>query len=338
LKAATCRTYGPPEVLQIEDVPMPSVRTGDVLVRVHASTTTSGDIRLRACKGAGIFWLPIRLVFGVLRPRNPIPGMEFAGTVAAIGEEVTTFKVGDPVFGMTIRGANAEFVAVRETGAIAAKPDRLDFASAAAVPFGALSALVFLRDFAKLQAGERVLINGASGAVGVFAIQLAKHFGAHVTAVCSGKNAGLAWSLGADAVIDYTASDFTKSKQKYDVILDTMGNISFARSKRVLSTEGRHVFLVTGLKEILQSLWTSLRPGKRVIWGTSGDSKEDLMLISTLIALGELKPVIDRSYALDEITDAHRYVETGRKRGSVVISISPTSGAEDDSAARPTAA
>jgi len=322
MKAVTCRRYGPPEVLRVEEIVQPSQKADEVLVRVHASTITSGDTRMRAFKGAGIFWLPMRLLFGVLRPRNPVTGMEFSGIVAAIGGAVTGFRVGDAVFGMKIGGANAEYVAVSEKGAIAVKPENLNFEEAAAVPFGALSAVAFLRDFSRLKAGHRILIYGASGAVGVFAVQFAKHLGAEVTAVCSAANTDLVKSLGADFIIDYTTADFTKSDEIYDVILDTVGATSFSRSKRVLSRSGRHVFLVQGLTQILQALWTSLRPGKRVISGISGgDSKEDLILVSGLIESGKIKPVIDRTYRLNDIVEAHRFVDTGRKRGSVVLAV-----------------
>ena len=323
MKAVTCRRYGPPEVLRVEEVFQPTQKADEVLVRVNASTITSGDTRMRAFKGAGIFWLPMRLLFGVLRPRNPVTGMEFAGTVVAIGSAVTGFRVGDAVFGMKIGGANAEYVAVSEKGAIAAKPENLNFEEAAAVPFGALAAVAFLRDFSRLKAGQRVLIYGASGAVGVFAVQIAKHFGAEVTAVCSAANVGLVKELGADFIIDYTTADFTKFNETFDVILDTVGATSFSRSKRVLSRNGRHVFLVQSLTQLLQALWTSLRPGKRVICGISGgNSKEDLILVSGLIKSGEIKPVIDRTYGLSDIVAAHRFVDTGRKRGSVVLAIS----------------
>lgn len=324
--AATCRRYGPPEVLRIEEVARPMPKADEIIVRVHASSVTSGDVRMRAFTGAGIFWLPIRLLFGVLRPRNPITGMEFAGTTAAVGQGTTGFRVGDVVFGMKIGGANAEFLAIREAGAIAAKPDGLTFEEAAVVPFGALSALAFLRDFVQIRPGQKILIHGASGAVGAFAVQLAKHFGAHVTGVCSTANLELVTSLGADQVIDYSRADFTQGADVYDAILDTVGGTSFSRSKRVLSPYGRHVFVVQSLTQLLQALWTSMRPGKRVIVGFSaGDSKEDLLLIKRLIEEGRIKPVIDRSYRLHEIVDAHRYVDTGRKRGGVAVSIDAAS-------------
>lgn len=322
MKTATRRRYGPPEVLKIEDVARPAPRAGDVLVAVHATSVTSGDVRMRAFSGASIFWLPMRLMFGLLRPRNPIPGMEFSGYVAAIGKDVTSFRVGDPVFGMKIGDANAEYVAVRETRAIVIKPQSLSFEEAAVTPFGALSALAFLRDFAKLKAGERVLIYGASGAVGVFAIQIARHLGAHVTGVCSSANSGFVRALGADAVIEYTTTDFTSGPGRYDVIIDAVGATSFSRSKRVLTPNGRHVFLVQKWPQLVQALWTGMRPGRRVICGFSGgDSKADLAKISRLIEAGIVRPVVDRTLRLEEIIEAHRYVETGRKRGGVVLSV-----------------
>jgi NADPH:quinone reductase-like Zn-dependent oxidoreductase len=320
--AVTCRRYGPPEVLTIEDVARPAPKDDEVLVRVIASSVTSGDVRMRAFTGAGIFWLPMRLLFGVLRPRNPITGMEFAGIIAAVGQGATAFRVGDTVFGMKIGGANAEFVAVREAGAIVAKPEGLTFEEATVVPFGALSALAFLRDFVRIEAGQKILIHGASGAVGLFAVQLAKHFGAHVTGVCSTANLDLVTSLGADQVIDYSKTDFTRGPGVYDAILDTVGGTSFSRSKRVLAPYGRHVFVVQTLTQLLQALWTSMRRGKRVIVGFSGgDSKEDLLLIKGLIETGRIRPVLDRTYRLPDIVDAHRYVDTGRKRGGVAVSI-----------------
>jgi NADPH:quinone reductase-like Zn-dependent oxidoreductase len=223
---------------------------------------------------------------------------------------------------MKIGGANAEYVAVRETAAIALKPEVLAFQEAAVTPFGALSALDFLRDFAKLKRGEKILIHGASGAVGVFAVQLAKHMGATVTGVCSTANVEMVKSLGADEVIDYTVADFTQTQAVYDVILDTVGGTSFSRSKRVLAPNGRHVFVVQDWPQLLQALWTSVRPGRRVISGFSGgDSAEGLAEIAGLVEQGIIKPVVDRTFQLDEIVDAHRYVETGRKRGGAVVSV-----------------
>ena len=321
VEAATCRAYGPADGLVVEELPQPWPRADEILVRVHASTVTSGDVRLRAFSGAGIFWLPMRLAFGVLRPRNPVTGMEFSGRVAAVGQRVTTFSVGDAVFGLKIGGANAAYLVLPEAGAIAAKPEGLSFEQAAAVPFGALAALCFVRDLARLKPGQKVLIHGASGAVGVFAVQLARHLGAHVTGVCSRANVGLVKSLGAEVVIDYQAVDFTKGAERYDVILDTVGGTRFSRSRRVLTPRGKQIFVVHGLPHLLQAIWTSLRGGQRVIIGISRDTREDLQFIRGLLASGKIRPVIDRYFGLSDIADAHRYVETGRKRGAVVIDL-----------------
>lgn len=322
MRAVTCRRYGPPGVLTIETVERPEPKDDEVLVAVHSTSVTSGDVRMRAFSGAGIFWLPMRLIFGVLRPRNPITGMEFSGRVVEAGKDVSTLRVGDPVFGMKIGGANAEYVAVREAVAMAKRPESLSVEKAAVTPFGALSALAFLRDLAKLKPGEKILIHGASGAVGAFAVQIAKHMGASVTGVCSAANLELVKSLGADSAIDYAVSDFTQMQDVYDVILDTVGGTSFARSKRVLAPNGRHVFLVQDWPQLLQAIWTSMRPGKRVICGVSrGDSKADLLEIAQLIEQGVITPVVDRTFQLEAIAEAHSYVETGRKRGGVIVSV-----------------
>lgn len=340
MEAATCRAYGPADGLVVEELPQPWPKPDEILVRVHASTVTSGDVRLRAFTGAGIFWLPMRLAFGVLRPRNPVTGMEFSGRVAAVGQRVRTFSVGDAVFGMKIGGANAAYLVVPETGAVAPKPEGISHEQAAAVPFGALASLCFVRDIARLKPGQKVLIHGASGAVGVFAIQLARHLGAHVTGVCSRANVSLVKALGADVVIDYQAVDFTKGTERYDVILDTVGGTRFSRSRRVLTSHGKHIFVVHALPQLLQAFWTSLRGGQRVIIGISRDNKEDLQLIGALLATGKIRPVIDRYFGLSEIALAHRYVETGRKRGAVVIDlrsdeIGKGRGQQDDASGTP---
>ncbi len=326
MKAVTCRRYGSPDILKIEEVEKPEPKANEVLVKVHATTVTSGDAKLRGSSGAGIFWLPMRFVFGFRGLRNPVLGMEFAGQIVAVGSDVNEFGIDDAVFGMKISGANAEFVAIPETATIALKPEALSFEQASAVPFGALSALTFLRKFAKLQAGQKILINGASGSVGIFAVQLAKQMGAHVTAVCSTRNIELVHSLGADRVIDYTITDFTKDSSPYDVIFDTVGNTSFSKCRRIMTKHGRHVFLVHQLPQILQALGTALVRGKRVICGISmSESRSDLMEIKELIEAGRIRPVIDMTFPLQKIIEAHHYVETGRKRGAVVVSVNASS-------------
>jgi NADPH:quinone reductase-like Zn-dependent oxidoreductase len=322
MKAAIYRKYGPPEVLGIENVARPTPKDDEVLVRVRASSVTSGDVPMRGFRDAGVFWLPMRLMLGLFGPRNPIAGQEFAGQVESVGQAVTRFRVGEAVFGMTwLHGANAEYAVVPADALITIKPEMLTDAQAASVPFGALSALAFLRDLGGVQRGQKILVYGASGCVGVFAVQLAKHLGAAVTGVCSTANVDLVRSLGADRVIDYTREDFTGTGETYDVIFDTVGVTAFTRCRRALKPNGVHLFLSGGLLQILQSLWTSMRPGKRVVFGVPHSSCEDLMYIRNLIEAGAIRPVIDRTYHLHEIVDAHRYVDTGRKKGSVVIEV-----------------
>ncbi len=321
MRAVTCRAYGPPDVLRVEDLPAPVPGARDVRVRVEATTVTSGDARIRAFRGPGIFWLPLRLAFGLRRPRQPIMGMEFAGVVDSVGEAVTRFRVGEAVFGMTMRGANAELVTIREDAAIAAWPANLTSAEAAALPFGALAALVFLRDIARLKAAERVLVIGAAGGVGVFAVQLARHFGAHVTAVCSADSMDLVRALGAAAVVDRAVEDFTAGTQRYDVILDTIGVSDAVRCRRVLRPRGRHVFLSFGLAEMLRMAWTALRPGPRVLCGFAGTTLADLRTVGELAEAGTLRPIIGHSFPLEEAVAAHRLVEAGRKRGSLVLTV-----------------
>lgn len=323
MKAAFHRRYGPPEVLELRDVPVPQPRPHELRVRVAASSVTSGDARLRGCTDAGIFWLPIRLIYGLRRPRQPIPGMEFAGRVDAVGRDVFGFAAGDEVFGLAPGGANADYVTLPADGAIAPRPASLTWAEAAAVPFGALSALTFLRDVVRLRAGERILVRGASGNVGVFAVQLARHLGAHVTGVCSAANAALVRDLGAEAVIDHATADFTAGAARWDVILDLVGGSDPARCRRVLAPGGRHVFVTFGLREMAWMAMTALSGGRRVLCGLSLPTRQDLEEVVALLASGALRPVIGRRFALDEIVAAHRHVETGRKRGSVVIEMPP---------------
>ena len=319
MKAATYAKYGPADVLSIEDIPRPEIGDTEVLVKVYASSVTTADWRIRASAFPGYAWLPGRLMFGLFRPRNKVLGTDFAGRVVSVGAQVTRFKLGDEVFGFAGAGGHAEYVAVSQDAAMARKPKSLDYEQAAAVPFGALSALVFLRDFAKLQSGERVLINGASGGVGVWAVQIAKQLGAHVTGVSSAANLDLVRSLGADRVLDYASDDITRTGELYDVILDTVGSTSFARAKRALTPKGRFVPLEFGLREIWQSLTGALRGGKRVVIGVSSDTRDDLEYLADLLARGKVTPVIDSSYALDRIAEAHRKVESRHKTGAVVI-------------------
>jgi NADPH:quinone reductase-like Zn-dependent oxidoreductase len=323
MQAATYRAYGPPEVLRIKEVPPPPMADDTVRVRVHASSVTTADWRLRAAAFPGITWLPGRLMFGVLRPRRPILGGDFAGEVEAVGAAVTRFRPGDRVFGFSGFGAHAELVALPETAAIAPIPAGLGFEEAAAVPFGALAALVFLRDFARLVPGDRLLVIGASGGVGCYAVQIGRHLGAEVTGVASAGNLDLVAGLGADHVIDYRAADPFAPGRQYEVVLDTVGATTFARARAALTPLGRFVPLNFGLGEIAQSLATAARGGQRVVIGVNKDTRADMEAIAGLLGSGALRPVIDRRYPLAQIAEAHRYVEGRHRRGSVVLTIAP---------------
>lgn len=323
MKAAVCRHYGQPEVLEIKDIAKPTPKSHEVLIKVMATTVSSADCRIRAAnfpRGMGFLG---RLALGWSGPRKPVLGTELSGVVEAVGPDVTRFKVGDSVIAFTgiKMGAHAEYRVLPEKGALVAKPQNLSFPEASALGFGGLTALYFLRDRANVQAGETVLIVGASGAVGVAAVQLAKHFGAEVTAVCSGKNADLVRSLGADQVIDYTQKDFTKAGTQYDIILETTGTIAAAQCKDVLKKNGRLILISADLMQMLEPMWASLKEGRQVIVGPAPERREDLQFLVDLASRGHYRAVIDRSFPLAQIAQAHAYAETGRKRGSVVVTI-----------------
>lgn len=323
MKAMVYHRYGGPDVVALAEVPKPVPKDNEVLIRIRATTVTTGDWRARSLIMPAGFALFARPVFGLFGPRQPILGTELAGEIEAVGTAVTRFKVGDAVFASTGAGfgAHAEYRTMSEDGLIALKPAGLSFEEAASLSFGATTALIFLRDKAGIKAGDRVLVVGASGGVGTAAVQLAKHFGAEVTGVCSTANIGLVRALGADRVIDYTREDFATADESYDIILDTTGTAPFARSGAVLRPGGR-------LAVVLGSFATALgignppkSSGKRVIAGVGTTTAEDMRLIAQLAESGALKPVIDRSYPLEDAAEAHAYVDTGRKRGSVVLSV-----------------
>lgn len=322
MKAVVYERYGPPDVLELREVPKPEPAANEILIRTRATTVTTGDWRARTLDVPPGFGLMSRLVFGIRRPRRPILGTELAGDVEAVGGAVTRFKVGDPVFafGDIGMGCHAEYKCMPEDGAVGLKPANLSYEEAAAISFGGTTALSFFRR-AKLRSGERVLVNGASGGVGTAAVQLAKHFGAHVTGVCSTGNAGLVESLGADHVIDYTLEDFAAGGDRYDVIVDTVGNAPFSRSKNALDEKGRLLQVLGGLPDLLRAPWVSMTSKRKVIAGPASGSAEDLRFLAGLAEAGEFTPVIDRRYPFDRIADAHGYVETGRKKGNVVITI-----------------
>jgi NADPH:quinone reductase-like Zn-dependent oxidoreductase len=322
MRAIVQSSYGSPDVLSIREVPRPAPAPDEVLVEVRATAVNSGDVRLRAMNVPPGFGLIARLMFGVFGPRRPVLGVELSGVVVARGARVTRFSVGDSVFAMNGQrmGAHAEYCAISERGAIAKTPASLNFAESAALSFGGTTAMDFFRR-AKLARGERVLVNGASGAVGVAAIQLAKHQGAHVTAVCSAANFELVRSLGADEVIDYRSEDFTKNGVRYDVIMDTVGTAPYARSRGSLAPRGRLLLVLSGLGAMFSSLWINATTDKRVIAGPITERGEDLEALAALVAQGAYRPVIDRRFEFEQIAEAHRYVDTGRKRGSVVVHV-----------------
>jgi NADPH:quinone reductase-like Zn-dependent oxidoreductase len=316
MRAVVCDRYGPPEVLRLDEVERPVPKDGEVLVRVHATTVNRTDCGFRAAKP---FFS--RAFTGLLRPKQRIPGMELAGVVEAAGPAVTEFTVGDEVFGVR-SGAHAEYVCVREKGAFAHKPAGMSFEEAAAVSDGVIIALACLRKAGELK-GRRILIYGASGSIGTAAVQLAKHFGAHVTAVCNTKNLELVRSLGADEVIDYLREDFTRSGETYDVVFDAVGKHSFRRSRRSLKPGG--IFIETdlgfGWHVPPLALLTRWIGGKKVTLPIPKYTKENVLFLKELLEAGKYRPVIDRSYPLDDVVEATRYVETGQKTGNVVLTV-----------------
>jgi NADPH:quinone reductase-like Zn-dependent oxidoreductase len=322
MRAFVCRRYGGPEFVELADVPKPVPRDNEVLVRIQATTVTSGDWRVRTlCVPAGL-GLVARLGFGFTGPRQPILGTEMAGTIESVGKDVTRFRVGDAVFGFPggAMGCHAEYRTMPEDGRLARKPANLSFEEAASLPFGASTSLHFLRK-AGIRPGDKVLVIGASGGVGTAMVQLAKHVGAEVTGVTSTSNLALVAALGADKVIDYTRDDFTTRSVTYDVVVDTVGKTSFARCRPVLKDKGRLLAVAAGLPEMLATLWAPLTGSRRVIAGPAAERVEDMAEMATLAEAGALKPVIDRRYRFAQMAEAHAYVETGRKRGSVVVSV-----------------
>ncbi len=322
MKAAVYTTYGPPEVVTIAEVPTPVPGDTDVLIRVRATTVSTADWRVRSLILPAGFGLLARPIFGFTRPRQPILGTELAGDIVAVGKNVTRFKVGDAVFAYAggKMGCHAEYRCLPEQAPIVRKPANLTYEESATLSFGGTTMLDFYRR-ARLKAGERVLVNGASGAVGIAAVQLARHAGAEVTAVCGGRSADLVRSLGATHAIDYKKEDFTRNGQTYDVIVDTVGTAPYARCKGSLAAGGRLLVILGGLLELLSAPLISMTGDKKVIAGPAAERLEDVQRLGELAEAGALKPVIDRTYPLEQIVEAHRYVDSGRKRGSVVVVI-----------------
>lgn len=319
MRAAVYDRFGPPEVVRVVEVDKPVPGDAEVLIRVHASTVTSAECLMRTGRP---LWG--RAVLGLWRPRRRMRtlGLELAGRVESAGREVRRFRPGDEVFGFVgfAVGACADYKCLPETASLALKPANTTYEEAAAAVDGATTALHFLRDKGKIRSGEKVLVNGASGSIGTYAVQLAKHFGAEVTGVCSGRNAELVRSLGADHVIDYTREDFTRNGRRYDIVFDTVGHSSFAACRDSLTGTGRYLATV-GLVNYPLAVWTRLRRGPRVIGGMSVQKNAALTFLRDLIEADRIRIVIDRRYPLEQVVDAHRYVETGRKTGNVVISL-----------------
>jgi NADPH:quinone reductase-like Zn-dependent oxidoreductase len=315
--------YGPPDVLQLIEVDKPSPKDNEVLIKINATTVTATECTFR--KGEPLF---SRLFTGLTKPKITTLGEELAGEIEAVGKDVKLFKKGDQVFGTAGPGfgANAEYICIPEDGVLTLKPTNMSFEEAASSVDGFLTSLPFLRDTGNIQAGQKVLINGASGSLGVAAVQIAKYFGTEVTGVCSTSNLELVKSIGADYVIDYTKEDFTKTNQTYDIIFDTVGKISFSRCKGSLTQKGIFLESGIGLGILPQVLWTALIGNKKVKIAATGlrppqERTKDLIFLKKLVEEGKIKPVIDKIYPLEQIAEAHRYVDEGHKKGNVVITI-----------------
>lgn len=302
MKAIVATQYGGPEVLQVKEIEKPTPKDNEILIKVHATSVTAGDFRMRSFTVPPLLWLPARIALGIRKPKQPIYGMELAGEVEAIGKDVTRFKVGDPVFASTLTenfGGYAQYKCLPEAGMVATKPTNLSYGEATAVPIGATTALRLLRK-GNIQRGQKVLIYGASGSVGTYAIQLARYFGAEVTGVCSSANLEMVRSLGADYVLDYTKEKISSRAEQYDVIFDTVAKLPQSEAVKALAPNGVYVTMA------------------RL---DSKESMENLLFVKELIEAGALKVVIDRCYPLEQMVEAHRYVDTGRKKGNVVISV-----------------
>jgi NADPH:quinone reductase-like Zn-dependent oxidoreductase len=330
MNAVILTQYGSPDVLQLKQVAKPTPKDNEVLIKIHAAPVNFGDTLIRKFNKVTprsfnmpfLFWFFARISLGINKPKPQILGSEFAGTIAAVGKGVTRFKVGEEVFGYASMnfGTNAEYMAWSADKIISPKPANMTFEEAATVPYGALTALNLLRKV-NIQKGQKVLINGASGGIGSYAVQLAKHYGAEVTGVCGTQRMEFVKALGADKVIDYTKEDFTRNGETYDVVMDILNKSSFAKVKKSLTPNGRYLLASFKMPQLLQMVWTSLRGGKKVICALSMESPADLELIKSLVEGGAITTQIDRQFPLAQTADAHRYMESGERRGHVVIQV-----------------
>lgn len=319
MKAIVCTKYGTPANLHLREVNKPIPKDNEVLIQVYSSTVTAGDCRIIRFNFAKWFWLPGRFIFGFTKPRKEIPGWELSGVIESVGRNVKQFNAGDTVFGfskgISLGGTNAEYKCLPAHRVVKFDPTSISFDEAAVIPIGGLTALHFLRK-ARTSKDKKVLIIGASGSVGTYAVQLAKLFGAKVTGVCSTRNIELVKSLGADNVIDYSKEDFTKNGKQYDIVFDTVAKYPFSRCKKSLATKG--TFLTVDWP-LIQALWSFLFGKKKVIIGMAPDRIEDLVYLKELVETKKVKPVIDKVYRLEEAVEAYKYVDTGRKRGNVLL-------------------
>lgn len=328
MKAVVYTEYGSPDVLKLKEVAKPIPKDNEILVQVHAASVRIGDIWVRNIKAISAsqfsmsfpFWVLTRLMFGVNKPKINILGAEFAGEVETVGNKVTFFRKGDPVFGYRgpAFGANAEYLCMSENGLVAIKPSNMTFAEATTVPYGALTALNLLRKV-NIQRGQKILINGASGGIGSYAVQLAKHYGAEVTGVCGTPRVAMVKALGADHVIDYTKEDFTQNGKTYDVIFDVLGKSSFSRCQNSLTENGLYLLASFKTPQLWQMLTTSVRGGKKVICALSSETPADLLHIKELVEAGKITTIVDKRFPLEQTAEAHRYMEAGQRAGNVVI-------------------
>jgi NADPH:quinone reductase-like Zn-dependent oxidoreductase len=324
MKAILHTKYGPPDELQLVEIEKPVPKENEVLIKIHAATVTTSDCNIRNLTFVPkLFHLPMRMQFGFTKPKNNILGFDLAGEAEAIGIGVTRFKKGDQIFGTTepAYGAHAEYICLPEDGVLAYKPVNMTYEEAATIPVIGNTALHFVRDLGNIQADQKVLINGASGGIGTFAVQLAKYYEAEVTGVCSTTNLDLVKSLGADLAIDYTKEDFTQSGETYDVIFDTVSKSSFPHCKNSLKENGLYLVTLPKLSILLQMVWTSIVGSKKVKMEGAPAKLENLLFLKELIEAGKLKTVIDRRYPLEQTAEAFRYVERGHKKGNVVITV-----------------